>query len=138
MKEVKGLTFENQTLYLDDTYYLECKITQCSLIYTGGDFGWTDTTFDRCLIKFEGAAHRSLLVINSFGGVVEEFAKGCNLTPIVDPQRKVLLDEIERARAILIHIRDLSAIDASPYIKQIINDYFTPQAMGRAEGIAGE
>jgi hypothetical protein len=40
MLPVDNDVVEGKTIFLDDRYFVNCKFTKCSLIYTGGDFGW--------------------------------------------------------------------------------------------------
>ena len=72
MIPVEGQVFENITIMMDNKYFMACSFSGCTLIYTGGDFGWTDCKFDICILQFEGAALRSAKYLHHFGKLTSE------------------------------------------------------------------
>jgi len=37
---IRDLNETGQAIVLDDHFYINCTFTDCTLIYSGGDFGW--------------------------------------------------------------------------------------------------
>jgi hypothetical protein len=79
MANLDGQVFENVTMMMDNKYFTNCRFTGCTLIYTGGDFAWLDTTVDNCILRFEGDALRTIRYLNGFGKLTDEFVKQMGL-----------------------------------------------------------
>jgi len=65
-------TIENQndtgvTMTLDDKNFINCRFKNCTLLYSGGDYAWTNTTFENCPINLAGSAQRTLNLLANFG-----------------------------------------------------------------------
>src|SRR5689334_4975285 len=48
------------TVYMDDKRFLNCVLTECKLVYGGGDVTWENTQFVNCQLTFDGAAQRTV------------------------------------------------------------------------------
>jgi hypothetical protein len=72
------------TIAVDDKHFVNCHFTDCTLIYAGGDFGWTDTRFDRCNLQFAGAAGKTLAFLQQFG--IKELPQGSTTLKGQEPQ----------------------------------------------------
>jgi len=72
---IEGQSFENVTVVLDGKYFKECKFFGCTLIYSGGDYGWVDTTFHRCNLRFQGVAQRTMQFLYDMGKLPADLAK---------------------------------------------------------------
>ena len=57
------------TVAIDDKHFVNCRFKNCKLIYSGGDYAWTETTFENCEVTLAGAAQRTLNLLGSFGMV---------------------------------------------------------------------
>jgi hypothetical protein len=55
------------TVYMDDKRFLNCVLTECKLIYGGGDVTWENTQFVNCQLVFDGAAQRTVAYLQNFG-----------------------------------------------------------------------
>ncbi len=71
-KEVKLQINENEVLagksvVLDDKHFANCEYTNCTLVYSGGDFGMVNTKFQDCRVAFAGAAQRTANLIEILG-----------------------------------------------------------------------
>jgi hypothetical protein len=67
-------TIENEiasglTVTLDEKHFINCHFTNCRLVYTGGDYAWTDTTFEGCQVALAGAAQRTANLLGTFGAL---------------------------------------------------------------------
>jgi hypothetical protein len=56
MKTVKDKTFHGVEVVMDNTHFIDCKFTNCTLVYSGGTGGWSHTDISDCLITLRGAA----------------------------------------------------------------------------------
>jgi hypothetical protein len=55
------------TVVLDNHSFVRCKFTDCYLLYSGGDYAWTETTFNNCRLGLQGAAQRTAAFLTHFG-----------------------------------------------------------------------
>ena len=55
------------TVYMDDKRFLNCVLTECKLVYGGGDVTWENTQFVNCQLTFDGAAQRTVAYLQNFG-----------------------------------------------------------------------
>jgi hypothetical protein len=67
MQTIKGQTFKDTAVWIDDTEFIDCKIDSCELIYCGGKFGWTNTSITNVRITLRGFAAYT-------AGFLEKFA----------------------------------------------------------------
>lgn len=69
MVHVNGKTFgAGEFVQMDDNYFTNCRFNDgCTIIYTGGDFEWTNCQFGKISISFAGAAQRALKFASHFG-----------------------------------------------------------------------
>jgi len=74
MQVIENKNDTGVTVALDDKQFVNCNFKDCTLVDTGGDFGWMNTTFDNCKINLQGAAMRAAALMGTFG-----------MKPIVSP-----------------------------------------------------
>ena len=67
MKTVTGRTFNRQTVTIDDTEFVNCQITNCELVYSGGPFAWVETDITNCLITLRNASAFTAGFLEKFG-----------------------------------------------------------------------
>lgn len=80
MEIVTGATFTNETVVMDERKFLGCTLTDCVLIYSGGEIGFDPKTlFNRCRFEFRGIAWRTVQVMRVFGLTPEYFEALPNL-----------------------------------------------------------
>jgi hypothetical protein len=61
------ITLDGGIVTLDDTLFINCKYTNCTLLYEGGECMWQDTTFANCKFVFSGAAAHVMRTLTPFG-----------------------------------------------------------------------
>jgi hypothetical protein len=66
MRSFEGIHFAKTRVTIDDTDFRKCTITNCELIYSGGTFGWTDTTMKNCRLVFCGSAALTVSFLEKF------------------------------------------------------------------------
>jgi hypothetical protein len=67
MEIYRGQTFEGKSFVLEEVAFINCKLADCDLFYSGGDFDWTNSNFDNCRFHWRGAAKNSLALLQSIG-----------------------------------------------------------------------
>lgn len=86
MKIVRDLEEKGATVILDDVSFINCKFTECTLIYHGGDSAWVNCQFKNCPIVLQGAAARTQNFLLGFGWKPPEKA-----VEVGEPENKTLL-----------------------------------------------
>ena len=67
MELIDSEVLEGKAVVLDGKHFHNCRYTKCTLIYEGGEWAQTNTTFDQCNLSFSGAAARTMNVMAQFG-----------------------------------------------------------------------
>ncbi len=74
------------TVYMDDKRFVKCVLTDCKLVYGGGDVTWENTQFVNCQLSFDGAAQRTVAYLQNFGLMKPPVT---NATPSAQPNSGV-------------------------------------------------
>ena len=73
MVNVENVNENGTVVFMDGKFFINCRYTKCTLVFTGGDFGWIDSKFDQCNVRFEGPANRAIKFAQAFNIVSPEF-----------------------------------------------------------------
>jgi hypothetical protein len=57
--------FANELITLDDNEFVDCTFTGCTFRYNGGQFNISRIAFDSMRFEMEGAAARTVLLLQS-------------------------------------------------------------------------
>ncbi len=66
MQSIENDSKTGAIVHLDGKLFLNCVFTKCQVIYSGGDFGWRNTSFNDCQLNLEGPAQRTANLLQSF------------------------------------------------------------------------
>lgn len=67
METYRNQTFQGKTFILDEVTFLECKLSDCDLYYSGGDFEWVNSHFENCRFHWRGAAKNTVALLQGMG-----------------------------------------------------------------------
>ena len=57
--------FANEVVTLDDNEFFNCTFESCTFSYRGGDFNLSRIGFDSLQVQLEGAAARTMMLLQS-------------------------------------------------------------------------
>lgn len=66
MQSIENDSKTGAVIHIDGKLFINCTFTKCQIIYSGGDFGWRNTTFNDCQVSLEGPASRTANFLRSF------------------------------------------------------------------------
>ena len=67
METYKNQNFHGKSFILEEVAFVNCKLTDCDLYYSGGDFDWTETQFDGCRFHWRGPAKNMFALAQAIG-----------------------------------------------------------------------
>ncbi len=67
MIKYEGETFHRKTFVMEESFFVNCVLRDCSLFYSGGDFDWVNTRFENCQIHLRDSAKRTTTFLGHFG-----------------------------------------------------------------------
>ncbi len=67
MEVIENKSETGVTITIDEKHFVNCRYENCTVIYNGGDYAWTNTTFKNCQITLAGAAQRTATLLGNFG-----------------------------------------------------------------------
>jgi hypothetical protein len=60
-------TITGSTLVIEEHVFINCKLKNCRLYYSGGAFEWINTSFENCQWGFRGAARDTVQLLGTIG-----------------------------------------------------------------------
>jgi hypothetical protein len=67
METYRNQNFQGKNFILEDVAFLKCKLTDCDVYYSGGDFDWTETLFENCRFHWRGPAKNTVALLQAVG-----------------------------------------------------------------------
>ena len=69
METYRNQNFQGKSFILDEVTFLECKLSDCDLYYSGGDFEWVNSNFENCRFHWRGPAKNMLALLQLIGAL---------------------------------------------------------------------
>lgn len=63
----RNQNFQGKSFVIENVVFLKCKLTDCDLYYSGGDFEWAETFFENCRFHWRGPAKNTLALLQVIG-----------------------------------------------------------------------
>jgi hypothetical protein len=63
----KDQNLQGKSFILENVVFLKCKLSDCDLYYSGGDFEWAETFFENCRFHWRGPAKNTLALLQVMG-----------------------------------------------------------------------
>jgi len=63
----EGRTFTNQVFQLEECWFINCVLRECTIFYGGGSYDLQNATFDNCHWRFQGAANQTFQLLTQIG-----------------------------------------------------------------------
>ena len=67
MTVLTGKTFHGENFELEEVVFIDCKLKNCHLFYSGGDYEWANSTFESCHFHFRGPAKKTQELFQQIG-----------------------------------------------------------------------
>jgi hypothetical protein len=67
METYRNQSFQGQSFILEEVAFVRCKLTDCDLYYSGGEFDWVETQFEGCRFHWRGAAKNMFTLAQAIG-----------------------------------------------------------------------
>ncbi len=64
---VEGKTIDKGVIQIDGHHFENCVISNCVLVFAGGDFSWTNCVFTNNQLRMVGAAQKTLAYLQHCG-----------------------------------------------------------------------
>ncbi len=69
METYRKQDFQGKSFILEEVTFLECKLSDCDLYYSGGDFEWVNSNFENCRFHWRGPAKNTLALLQVMGAL---------------------------------------------------------------------
>jgi hypothetical protein len=67
MQIIENEVVSGKTIAIDEKHFVNCKYINCTVIYSGGDWSWTNTTFENCRFNLAGPAQKTATLLGHLG-----------------------------------------------------------------------
>jgi hypothetical protein len=65
VKVYEDKNLNEQSFILDDVVFIRCRLKNCDLFYSGGDYEWVETSMENCRFHWRGAAKNSVALFQA-------------------------------------------------------------------------
>ena len=69
METYRNQTFQGKTFVLEEAAFVNCKLIDCDLFYSGGDSDWIDCRFESCRFHWRGPAKNTVILLQAMGAL---------------------------------------------------------------------
>jgi len=67
MTKYEGKNISKAVFVVEESYFLNCVLTECDLFYSGGDLEFVNTQFQNCHWHFRGPALKTIQLLQMIG-----------------------------------------------------------------------
>lgn len=67
ISKYEGQTFKGAAFKLEECWFVNCVLRECTIFYSGGSYELLNTTFDGCQWKFQDQAQRTCTLLSQIG-----------------------------------------------------------------------
>jgi hypothetical protein len=86
MQVTANQNITGSVVQMDGHHFENCSVTNCVLVYSGGDFSWTNCQFANCQIRLIGSAQRAIQFLQFFGMLPQQVDPKAEATGSVQVQ----------------------------------------------------
>lgn len=76
MRLISDCLFEDDIVHLDETHFVDCTLTNCTLVYFGGQVTFERTAFHGCRMLFDHAGGRTVQLLQCLGYLPQPVSAG--------------------------------------------------------------
>jgi hypothetical protein len=63
----EGQTFTKKVFKLEECWFVNCVLRECTIFYSGGSYDLENATFENCQWKFQDEANRTMQLLTLVG-----------------------------------------------------------------------
>ena len=63
----EGQTFTKKVFQLEECWFINCVLRECTIFYSGGAYEVENATFDNCEWKFQNEARNTFFLLTNIG-----------------------------------------------------------------------
>jgi len=78
----EGDTLMASTFVIEEHVFINCKLKNCRLYYSGGPFEWVNTSFENCTWGFRSQAKDTMILLTALGILKQGQAPPPNITGV--------------------------------------------------------
>ena len=67
MRVYNAENLSDQSFVLEEAVFIRCRLKNCDLFYSGGDFEWVETNFENCRFRWRGPAKTTVMLLQGIG-----------------------------------------------------------------------
>jgi hypothetical protein len=67
INKYEGQTLDRKTFKLEECWFVNCVLRDCTIFYSGGSYEFENTRFENCQWKFQDEAQRTCVLLSQIG-----------------------------------------------------------------------
>jgi len=67
MTKYENQTLNRQVFQIEECWFVNCTLVECTIFYAGGSYTWENSHFQNCQWKFQGQAQATVLLLQQLG-----------------------------------------------------------------------
>jgi hypothetical protein len=67
IKKYQNQSFTNETFQLEECWFVNCVLKNCTIFFAGGSYEMEQTSFENCQYKFQNEAQRTCQLLGQIG-----------------------------------------------------------------------